>query len=184
MQFLLITLFCLSVSNNLFASFTLEEGMVLKPLFICPESRAVYDQVKAKYKSELSVDFLPRAVLGGSAASDPESGIIRIAKDLSDERKLDNFLFELVNLSQSDKINTLVDHACSFTSREFASRVERIEYDTNQISNKIRKACAAYGFDQTKSLEFSSFSEALKFQKQTGHWQRYVEYHKNACPKS
>lgn len=160
----------------------------IEQIFSCPEIRDLYLRAEAVpiFRSNLpkkwKIVFFQEGEYPSAASCNYPKREIDIRENLTDNEKISNFVFELINATYQDRFEELYQKAClrEIECEEYAKEMERIEHEGGLLHSKIMKAAIKrMGWeDNDRSLDsggcipldFNRFWNAIKF---TSHAQYY-----------
>lgn len=153
----------------------------------CPGARQLWEDLQDEKAFTVRCTTFEDAPTG--AVVDTRNRVIGLS-DPSD-RMTENLLFELNNLKQAHQISFNQYRACQQDPYTFAENVERIEYDTAKYTFDMAEKCIEQGywpegystFTKFKNGEWHDFPSYLETQKSNGHYDLYVQSHRERCPK-
>lgn len=149
-------------------------------LHSCPESKQLWDEMANKLTS---IGYGKTEEVGKAGVSS-KTGQIRISEDSNTDEIKHNLVFELNNLKQAEKFHTVEQEACEMEVDNFATAIEKIEYESAKRTYEIYESCIKGGFWPENSLygfkeQFSgmapwnSVESMLQLQEISGHTDSY-----------
>ena len=179
-----------SMLCNIFFDMETPETLLMR-LTSSPHAKELWEKVQETRRKEGSPEATIRfatpeevaeypVVFQGGAYVSPSSGVINISPHLPRNERLACLLFELANLSNTERFAAIRKDVCEkrISCNAYALRTERIEFDSNALANKITHLAvehAHWGVDMLSTLRvFATVEEYLAHVLKSGHFQNYV----------
>ena len=137
----------------------------------CPESRKLWEMVKAK--GAFTVECASSKVAPHGAVTNLMQRKIFISRKVEDVAP--SLLFEINNLNRSEKALSLVYNMCFKEDYEFAKSMEALEYETAKDTYKITQACIDRNLWPEKWNIYKPIAHRIPFS-QTDGWQSEEDY--------
>lgn len=157
-----------------------------KRIDLCPYSKKLWHTVERGGAVTIFQANPAEAHFG--AFCDPERREIHLAHQ-NIKLMTKDLLFELNNLKQSFSLEFLDSNTCFLTAEQYALKKEKIEYDSALQTYKITQKCIDLGawpansflYNGFKSGLWTNFDQYLETQKNSGHFNTYIEDWHHTC---
>lgn len=165
---------------------------IYKKIHSVEETRQLFEKANGAIKQvafkNLSLRFADEkevsVTLKFGAYCDCSNREIVVSHRFSENEALGLVIFELHNALETEKIRQIHSNIGSISEEEYATECERIEYENFQICHSfLKKVVRKNKWPRDVLGRFArphqSFDSYLKITKLTGHFQYYVDFHRN-----